>query len=278
MFNFTKDCFVGVVNIDKKRIEYFETLNYALNEDGSEDYSLKLKNILDRLNSYVVEGFREEEEYMTKTADKELELQVKEHRWFLEKFNEFKKKYTEITEETVEEELNKLIRFMIKWLYSHIVSKDTLISKPASVNKNKADEKEENGPFAFTNKYVIGVEHIDAEHRRLFEIVKEANEVLHNDFIHDKYDQIINILENLVEYTKVHFADEEAYMESINYDGLEAQKKAHAMFIEKVENINLEEVDENQDEYLGGLLNFLLDWLVNHILKMDKLIPAIEQH
>ena len=278
MFNFTKDCFVGVVNIDKKRIEYFETLNYALNEDGSEDYSLKLKNILDRLNSYVVEGFREEEEYMTKTADKELELQVKEHRWFLEKFDEFKKKYTEITEETVEEELNKLIRFMIKWLYSHIVSKDTLISKPVSVNKNKADEKEENGPFAFTSKYVIGVEHIDAEHRRLFEIVKEANEVLHNDFIHDKYDQIINILENLVEYTKVHFADEEAYMESINYDGLEAQKKAHAMFIEKVENINLEEVDENQDEYLGGLLNFLLDWLVNHILKMDKLIPAIEQH
>lgn len=278
MFNFTKDCFVGVVNIDKKRIEYFETLNYALNEDGSEDYSLKLKNILDRINSYVVEGFREEEEYMTKTVDKELELQVKEHRWFLEKFDEFKKKYTEITEETVEEELNKLIRFMIKWLYSHIVSKDTLISKPVSVNKNKADEREDNGLFAFTNKYVIGVEHIDAEHRRLFEIVKEANEVLHNDFMHDKYDQIINILEKLVEYTKVHFADEEAYMESINYDGLEAQKKAHAMFIEKVENINLEEVDENQDEYLGGLLNFLLDWLVNHILKMDKLIPAIEQH
>ena len=278
MFNFTKDCFVGVVNIDKKRIEYFETLNYALNEDGSKDYSLKLKNILDRLNSYVVEGFREEEEYMTKTADKELELQVKEHRWFLEKFDEFKKKYTEITEETVEEELNKLIRFMIKWLYSHIVSKDTLISKPVSVNKNKADEREDNGLFAFTNKYVIGVEHIDAEHRRLFEIVKEANEVLHNDFMHDKYDQIINILEKLVEYTKVHFADEEAYMESINYDGLEAQKKAHAMFIEKVENINLEEVDENQDEYLGGLLNFLLDWLVNHILKMDKLIPATGQH
>ena len=278
MFNFTKDCFVGVVNIDKKRIEYFETLNYALNEDGSKDYSLKLKNILDRLNSYVVEGFREEEEYMTKTVDKELELQVKEHRWFLEKFDEFKKKYTEITEETVEKELNKLIRFMIKWLYSHIVSKDTLISKPVSVNKNKADEREDNGLFAFTNKYVIGVEHIDAEHRRLFEIVKEANEVLHNDFMHDKYDQIINILEKLVEYTKVHFADEEAYMESINYDGLEAQKKAHAMFIEKVENINLEEVDENQDEYLGGLLNFLLDWLVNHILKMDKLIPATGQH
>ena len=49
------------------------------------------------------------------------------------------------------------------------------------------------------------------------------------------------------------------------------------MFVEKIENINLDEVDENQDEYLNGLLNFLLDWLVNHILKADKRIPVIKQ-
>ena len=100
---------------------------------------------------------------------------------------------------------------------------------------------------------------------------------MHNDFLYDKFDQINAVLGNLLEYTKVHFADEEKYMESINYDGLEAQKKAHAMFVEKIENINLDEVDENQDEYLNGLLNFLLDWLVNHILKADKRIPVIKQ-
>jgi len=170
---------------------------------------------------------------------------------------------------------------MIKWLYSHIVSKDTLISKPLIVSEGKvleAEEMEENSdPFAFTNQYLVGVNFIDEEHRRLFEIIKEANDIMHNDFLYDKFDQINAVLGNLLEYTKVHFADEEKYMESINYDGLEAQKKAHAMFVEKIENINLDEVDENQDEYLNGLLNFLLDWLVNHILKADKRIPVIKQ-
>lgn len=278
MFNFTKDCFTGIVNIDNKRLEYFETLNYALKDDSSESCVSKIRNILDKLNSYSVDGFKEEEEYMTETVDKELEIQIKEHRWFIEKLDEFKKEAEEITEENSKDELNKIIRFMIRWLYSHIVSKDTLISKPVIVSDNKtvaqAMSEENENPFAFTEKYVVGVEFIDEEHKRLFEIIGEANAVLHNDFLYDKFDQISNVLGELVEYTKVHFADEEAYMESINYEGLEAQKRAHAMFVEKIENINLDDVDENQDEYLNGLLSFLLDWLVNHILKVDKLIPC----
>ena len=278
MFNFTNDCFTGIVNVDNKRLEYFEILNYALNNDSSDSNLLKIRNIIDKLSIYSSQGFREEEEYMTETVDKELEIQTKEHRWFIEKLDEFKKNAEEITDENSKDELNKIIRFMIRWLYSHIVSKDTLISKPVMVSDNKTDTQavaEENeNPFAFTEKYVIGVEHIDEEHKRLFEIIEEANAVLHNDFLYDKFDQISNILGELVEYTKVHFADEEAYMESINYEGLEAQKRAHAMFVEKIENINLDDVDDNQDEYLKGLLNFLLDWLVNHILKVDKLIPV----
>lgn len=277
MFNFNKDCFVGVVNIDNKRLEYFETLNYALKEDSSESCVSKIRNILDKLSSYSIDGFRDEEEYMTEIVDKELEIQLKDHKWFLEKLDEFKKNAEEITEENSKDELNKIIRFMIKWLYSHIVSKDTLISKPVTVSKNVedcTDSEESDNPFLFTSKYLVGVASIDEEHKRLFEIIAEANEILHNDFLYDKYDQIAGVLENLVEYTKVHFADEEAYMESINYDGLEAQKRAHSKFVEKIENINLEDLDDNQDEYLNGILSFLLDWLANHILKVDKLIPC----
>ena len=173
-----------------------------------------------------------------------------------------------------------MIRFIIKWLYRHIVSKDTLISKPVILSDNKPTtdnvEEERSDPFAFTSKYHVGIGFVDDEHKRLFEIIKEANDVMHNDFLYDKFDQINNVLGELVEYTKVHFADEEDYMEKINYEGLEDQKRAHSMFVEKIENINLDDVDDNQDEYLTEILNFLLDWLVNHILKADKLIPVVE--
>ncbi len=38
--------------------------------------------------------------------------------------------------------------------------------------------------------------------------------------------------------------------------------------------MDLEHVDENQQETLEDLMEFLTEWLVNHILHTDKKIPA----
>ena len=64
-------------------------------------------------------------------------------------------------------------------------------------------------------------------------------------------------------------------MEQIHYSGLDAQRRAHNAFIEKLVDIDfaeLENIDDNQQEYLQGILDFLAKWLINHILKMDKQI------
>ena len=78
----------------------------------------------------------------------------------------------------------------------------------------------------------------------------------------------------LKDYTKLHFKDEEEYMEKIGYEGLAAQKLAHESFVDRLTGINMEEVDDGQQEYLFELIDYLLEWLKNHILKMDKQIPA----
>ena len=61
-------------------------------------------------------------------------------------------------------------------------------------------------------------------------------------------------------------------MEEYHYSGLEAQKKAHQGFIDDLDKIDLDSVDENQEAYLEDLLEYLLKWLSGHILGMDKKI------
>ena len=134
----------------------------------------------------------------------------------------------------------------------------------------------EKDPFAFTEEYWTGIELIDDEHKKLFDIIRETNDIIHAQFLHDKYDEIMRILHELQEYTERHFKDEEDYMERIGYKRIEVQKRAHEAFVDKIKKIDLREIDDNQEEYLEELIDYLLKWLSNHILKMDKKIPREE--
>lgn len=123
-------------------------------------------------------------------------------------------------------------------------------------------------------EYYIGVELIDTEHQQLFAYANEVYELLHEEFTPDKYDNISDILKKLRDYTKKHFADEEAYMESIQYKRLFTQKIQHQEFIDRLDELDLEHLGEDgdQDAQIKEILNFLTDWLVNHILHVDGLI------
>ena len=123
-------------------------------------------------------------------------------------------------------------------------------------------------------EYFIGIEIIDEEHKQLFQYANEAYELLHEEFTPDKYDNISDILKKLREYTKKHFADEEAYMESIQYKRLFTQKVQHQAFIDKLDELDLEHLGEedSQEEQIMDILNFLTDWLINHILNVDGMI------
>ena len=126
--------------------------------------------------------------------------------------------------------------------------------------------------YEMKEEYKIGVELIDEQHKKLFELANKAYILLKDDFSLDKYDKIVHILEELKDYTIFHFKSEEEYMESIEYKRLFTQKIEHEKFIKTLEETNYRDIDENQDESLVKILNFLNDWLIEHILKTDKLI------
>ena len=126
--------------------------------------------------------------------------------------------------------------------------------------------------YEFKNEFRTGIESIDQEHKKLFEIADRAYETLMDDFIPDKYDYIIEILNELKDYAVIHFEHEEEYMMSIKYKKLISHKVEHQEFSERIAEYNLEEVDENQKGVILELLEFLNDWLIHHILENDKLI------
>lgn len=126
--------------------------------------------------------------------------------------------------------------------------------------------------YEMKEEYKIGVSMIDEEHTHLFELADAAYQLLKQEYVTDKYDQIMDILQELREYTRKHFADEEDYMESISYPRLFIQKAQHRTFVTKLEELDEMDMDDNQDKVIEDILAFLTDWLVNHIVNMDKLI------
>ncbi|AKN31120.1 bacteriohemerythrin [Clostridium carboxidivorans P7] len=122
------------------------------------------------------------------------------------------------------------------------------------------------------DKYSIGVELIDEQHKHLFEIGNKAVKLLKNDFYIDKYDKIIEIIQELCEYTEFHFKAEEGYMLKIGSKQYESQKIEHDAFIKKINSVDLNKIDNDQQKYLEDLLAFVFNWIIEHILQKDKLI------
>lgn len=265
MFTFTKDCLIGVPEIDDEHKRLFELI-------GEVDAALKTDNdsvstamaLLNELKQYAVTHFAHEEAYMASIKDPELPRQQKEHQLFVDKVNSYR--FSDITEETARELVLELLDYLSKWLMSHILGSDIMIGHFEASDKPILP--------VFSDKFKTGIAIVDEEHQMLFNIIAKIHKAIEVELVHDKFDLILDILDELKEYTYVHFADEENYMQEIGYEGLAQQKLLHQKFIETLADLNLDEVDDNQEAYLYEFLNFLQNWLINHILKVDKLIPV----
>jgi hemerythrin len=116
------------------------------------------------------------------------------------------------------------------------------------------------------DEYSVGVARFDEGHKKLCAIISE----LHAGILQGKGgDTQKEVLKGLVEYTMVHFGDEEQLMKEYGYPDRLAHKLEHDGFRDKL----LEFVDA----YLQGsvpltvdLLAYLVEWLEKHMMGTDK--------
>lgn len=123
-------------------------------------------------------------------------------------------------------------------------------------------------------EYYTGIKAIDQEHKKLFELAQETYDLLHDDFLPDKTDELVRLISELINYTRTHFSHEEDYQRSIHYDKLEEHIALHRKFEDKLSEFDLDSLENDcshQDEIVEELLGFLANWLVTHIMQVDML-------
>jgi hemerythrin-like metal-binding protein len=114
------------------------------------------------------------------------------------------------------------------------------------------------------------VDKFDREHMVLVELINEMFVLVRDK---GSLATLSDAVAKLIDYTKVHFTDEEEAMEKVNCPFLEEHKEIHANLLEQVLEFQ-ERMEHEGEELRTDLYRFLRDWLVNHILEEDMKYSA----
>lgn len=125
--------------------------------------------------------------------------------------------------------------------------------------------------FEWKEEYSVGIDKFDNQHKKLLNIGQELVYTIENTSSGiDQYDKVVNLLQEMQDYTVYHFNSEEEVMEKYDYINLDSHKFQHKMFVKKLKDVDLDDLDENQKEFTINLLDFIAEWIQNHILEEDQ--------
>ena len=120
--------------------------------------------------------------------------------------------------------------------------------------------------FQWSEAYSVGHPDIDSQHKRLFQLAEQ----LHAAMTAGKAKQVLSTtLNNLITYTRRHFADEEMLMQTHRYPFLPQHKAEHQALTEKVIQFQ-RSFEADRATISDELLQFLINWLRHHIGSSDK--------
>lgn len=116
------------------------------------------------------------------------------------------------------------------------------------------------------DSYNVGNQVVDEQHKYL---VKLINDLFHALGAKDGDDKLKIIFIELVNYTINHFTGEESLMSAAKYSALVAHKAEHLYFINKIRELK-GKFNQGDSKAKLETLNFLKDWLLEHISGTDK--------
>lgn len=116
---------------------------------------------------------------------------------------------------------------------------------------------------------LVGIDQVDTEHRQLFAIIQRVEDALgcEGDLV-----QVLAFaaVQELLDYTRSHFASEERLMRDAGYPRLEEHLHLHTHLLQTVDAMALK-IELGDPGACLDLSRFLFTWLIDHILLEDRL-------
>jgi len=120
--------------------------------------------------------------------------------------------------------------------------------------------------LTFDKTYSVGIQSMDDQHSSLFDSLNE----LHSAMLKGQEKSVIgHLLDDLLAYTRSHFSAEESMLAKVRYPGLVEHHAIHLKLTAQVADY-AERYKRGEAALSVHLINFLRDWLTNHILREDR--------
>ena len=129
-------------------------------------------------------------------------------------------------------------------------------------------KKEDIELVTWSDRLSCGIKLIDDQHKGLVDLVNDmfkhatGNEKQEHDYFN-------RVIQEAVNYVKVHFATEEKIMLATKFAGYAEHKREHEKFVLAVVG-NIRDYEAGKRLTLSTFTKFLKDWILSHIAMMDK--------
>ncbi len=122
----------------------------------------------------------------------------------------------------------------------------------------------------WNDKLATGIDTIDSQHRELFIRINKLVQAIKEHRCKDEIDGVIKFLED---YAKIHFAEEERYMQDTKYAGYGEQIAEHKKYLAALKDLKeqaaLPRVHGSSYDLSATTNQVVVDWIVDHIIKVD---------
>lgn len=126
--------------------------------------------------------------------------------------------------------------------------------------------------ITWDQQYETGIQTIDDQHKHLIGITSRLSELLTNAIQGDDiFDEMVEIIHQLTDYTVYHFRFEEELFQKLDYVNRVSHTQEHNNLIAEIEKLDLRAVDEDQITHGKKILKFLISWVFKHISGTDFL-------